>query len=101
MNEQLSTLTTGRNEPYLANKQAIAIDIQDLVVKYGSKRAVDGLTFTVPVGRFSDFLVPMDRVRQRLLKPFSASARPMRVKHMYSAMMLQARVCRYVFELGM
>ena len=58
MNEQLSTLTTGRNEPYLANKQAIAIDIQDLVVKYGSKRAVDGLTFTVPVGSIFGFLGP-------------------------------------------
>ena len=50
MNEQQSTLTTGRNESNLASKLAIAIDIQDLVVKYGSKRAVDGLTFTVPVG---------------------------------------------------
>ena len=58
MNKQQSTLTTGRNETYLANKQAIAIDIQDLVVKYGSKRAVDGLTFAVPVGSIFGFLGP-------------------------------------------
>ena len=44
MNEQQSTLTTGRNELQPAHKQAVAIDIEDLVVKYGSKRAVDGLT---------------------------------------------------------
>ena len=65
MNEQQSILTTERNQSHPANKRAIAIDIQDLVVKYGSKRAVDGLTFTVPVGSILDSLVPMDRVKQR------------------------------------
>jgi len=58
MNEQRSTLTTGRNESDQEHKLAIAIDIQDLVVKYGSKRAVDGLTFAVPVGSIFGFLGP-------------------------------------------
>jgi ABC-2 type transport system ATP-binding protein len=58
VSKQQSAMTTGQNESQLANKQAIAIDIQDLVVKYGSKRAVDGLTFTVPVGSIFGFLGP-------------------------------------------
>ncbi len=58
MNEQQSTLTTGRNVSGLEHNQAVAIGIQDLVVKYGSKRAVDGLTFTVPVGSIFGFLGP-------------------------------------------
>jgi ABC-2 type transport system ATP-binding protein len=58
MNEQQSILTTERNQSHPAYKQVIAIDIQDLVVKYGSKRAVDGLTFTVPVGSIFGFLGP-------------------------------------------
>ena len=101
MNEKQSTLTTGHNEPHSALKQAIAIDIQDLVVKYGSKRAVDGLTFTVPVGSILDSWVPMDRVRQPPLKPFSASAHPMLEEHRCSAMKLRARAGRYALELGM
>ena len=101
MNDQQSILTEGRNELHPEHKQAIAIDIQDLVVKYGSKRAVDGLTFTVPVGSVLDFLAPMDRVRQQPLKPFSAFAHPMKVKHTCWALMWRARACRYVLELGM
>jgi ABC-2 type transport system ATP-binding protein len=58
MNEQQSILTAGRNELHPEHKQAIAINIQNLVVKYGSKRAVDGLTFTVPVGSIFGFLGP-------------------------------------------
>ena len=58
MNEQQSILTTEGNHSHPANKQAIAIDIQDLVVKYSSKRAVDRLTFTVPVGSIFGFLGP-------------------------------------------
>jgi ABC-type multidrug transport system ATPase subunit len=58
MNEQQSTLTTGPNESHSPLKQALAIDIQDLVAKYGSKKAVDGLTFTVPVGSIFGFLGP-------------------------------------------
>lgn len=57
MNEQQNILAT-RNRSQSATRQAIAIEIQDLVVKYGSKRAVDGLTFTVPVGSIFGFLGP-------------------------------------------
>jgi ABC-2 type transport system ATP-binding protein len=38
--------------------QAAAIEIRDLVVTYGSKRAVDGLSLTVPVGTIYGFLGP-------------------------------------------
>ena len=58
MNEQQSILTTERNQSHPEYNQAIAIDIQDLVVKYSSKRAVDGLTFNVPVGSIFGFLGP-------------------------------------------
>jgi ABC-type multidrug transport system ATPase subunit len=58
MHEQQSKLTARRNELHPTYKQATAIDIQDLVVKYGSKRAVDGLTFTVPIGSIFGFLGP-------------------------------------------
>jgi hypothetical protein len=58
MNQQLSTLITTRDESHKERKQAIAIEIQNLVVKYGSKRAVDRLTFNVPVGSIFGFLGP-------------------------------------------
>ncbi len=58
MNDQESILTEGCDELHPERKPAIAIDIQNLVVKYGSKRAVDGLTFTVPVGSIFGFLGP-------------------------------------------
>jgi ABC-2 type transport system ATP-binding protein len=58
MNQQQSTLITTRDESRSETKQAIAIDIRNLVVKYGSKRAVDGLTFIVPVGSIFGFLGP-------------------------------------------
>ncbi len=35
-----------------------AIEIEDLVVSYGRKRAVDGLSLTVPVGSVYGFLGP-------------------------------------------
>ena len=58
MNQQQSTLIAGREETPKERKQAIAIEIQNLVVMYGSKRAVDGLTFNVPVGSIFGFLGP-------------------------------------------
>lgn len=58
MNEQQNILATGRDGSQSATRQAIAIEIQDLVVKYGSTRAVDGLTFTVPAGSIFGFLGP-------------------------------------------
>ncbi len=58
MHDQQSTLTGGGIELHPEPKPGIAIDIQDLVVKYGSKRAVDGLSFTVPVGSIFGFLGP-------------------------------------------
>ncbi|HEX9134267.1 MAG TPA: ABC transporter ATP-binding protein [Ktedonobacteraceae bacterium] len=59
MSEEKSTsIVPGNNELRPAHGQAAAIEIHDLVVKYGSKRAVDGLTFTVPTGTIFGFLGP-------------------------------------------
>src|SRR5260370_7093549 len=59
MSEEKSTsIAPGSNELRPAYGQAAAIEIHDLVVKYGSKRAVDGLTFTVPTGTIFGFLGP-------------------------------------------
>ncbi len=58
MSEQRSRLITIPDEFQKERKPAIAINIQSLVVKYGSKRAVDELTFAVPVGSIFGFLGP-------------------------------------------
>jgi len=59
MSEEKSTsIVPGNNELRPAHGQAAAIEIHDLVVKYGSKRAVDSLTFTVPTGTIFGFLGP-------------------------------------------
>ncbi len=58
MSEQHSAVTAGPEKSHSEVKQLIAINIQNLVVKYGSKRAVDGLSFTVPVGSIFGFLGP-------------------------------------------
>ncbi len=89
MYEQQSTLTTGRNESYLESKQAIAIEIQDLVVKYGSKRALDGLTFTMPVGSIFGFLGPNGSGKTTTIKALlglrsSSSAWLQHLYHPYS-----------------
>jgi ABC-2 type transport system ATP-binding protein len=58
MNEQQNTLIKTSDALQMERAPAMAIDIQNLVVKYGSKRAVDGLSFTVPVGSIFGFLGP-------------------------------------------
>ena len=58
MNEQQNILLKARDVLHEERAPAMAIDIQNLVVKYGSKRAVDGLTFAVPVGSIFGFLGP-------------------------------------------
>jgi ABC-2 type transport system ATP-binding protein len=52
-----TTPTPGAPPPPGGNADA-AIDIQDLVVSYGGKRAVDGLTLRVPRGAIFGFLGP-------------------------------------------
>ena len=56
--EKRTSMAPGNNELRLAHGQATAIELHDLVVKYGSKRAVDGLTFTVPTATIFGFLGP-------------------------------------------
>lgn len=45
-------------EPRVPDHEQTAIEIQDLVVSYGRKRAVDGLSLRVPVGSVYGFLGP-------------------------------------------
>ncbi len=54
----MTTAIAGREEPRLARPQAVAIEIEGLVVRYGDTRAVDGLSLVVPCGSVFGFLGP-------------------------------------------
>jgi len=58
MSDRERSLTATGSPSLLPANQQAAIDIRDLVVTYGAKRAVDGLTFTVPRGAIFGFLGP-------------------------------------------
>jgi ABC-2 type transport system ATP-binding protein len=77
MSEKKSTsMATGRKGSPPANQQTTAIEIRDLVVKYGSKRAVDGLTFTVPTGTIFGFLGPNGSGKTTTIKALLGFRRP-------------------------
>ena len=50
--------TRGTGEAPVPEDGRAAIEVEDLVVSYGRKRAVDGLSLTVPVGSVYGFLGP-------------------------------------------
>lgn len=50
--------TLARGEAAVPDGGRSAIEIQDLVVSYGRRRAVNGLSLTVPAGSVYGFLGP-------------------------------------------
>lgn len=100
MSEEKSTsLAPGSNELRTAYGQAAAIEIHDLVVKYGSKRAVDGLTFTVPTGTIFGFLGPNGSGKTTTIKallgfrqPDGGSARVLGYDAVNQSLQVRARI---------
>lgn len=69
-------MATAKKESLPAHGQAAAIEIHGLVVKYGSKPAVDGLTFTVPTGTIFGFLGPNGSGKTTTIKTLLGFRRP-------------------------
>lgn len=107
MNEEKYTSTaTGRKRSLPANQQVTAIEIRDLVVKYGAKRAVDGLTFAVPTGAIFGFLGPNGSGKTTTIKallgfrpPDQGSARVCGYDVVSQSLQVRARV-GYVSEIN-
>lgn len=98
------SMATAKKESLLAYGQAAAIEIHDLVVKYGSKRAVDGLTFRVPAGTIFGFLGPNGSGKTTTIKtllgfrpPDGGSARVLGYDVVSQSLQVRARV-GYVSE---
>ncbi len=98
------SMATAKKESLPAHGQAAAIEIHDLVVKYGSKRAVDGLTFRVPAGTIFGFLGPNGSGKTTTIKtllgfrpPDGGSARVLGYDVVSQSLQVRARV-GYVSE---
>ncbi len=98
------SMVTAKKESLPAHGQAAAIEIHDLVVKYGSKRAVDGLTFRVPAGTIFGFLGPNGSGKTTMIKtllgfcpPDGGSARVLGYDVVSQSLQVRARV-GYVSE---
>src|SRR5258708_809478 len=99
-----NTMVTAKKESLPAHGQAAAIEIHDLVVKYGLKRAVDGLTFRVPAGTIFGFLGPNGSGKTTMIKtllgfrpPDGGSARVLGYDVVSQSLQVRARV-GYVSE---
>ena len=67
---------TARGETTGPENELAAIEIEDLVVSYGRKRAVDGLSLTVPVGSVYGFLGPNGAGKTTTIKTLLGFRRP-------------------------
>jgi ABC-2 type transport system ATP-binding protein len=105
MSEEKSiSMATAKKESLPAYGQTAAIEIHNLVVKYGSKRAVDGLTFRVPAGTIFGFLGPNGSGKTTTIKtllgfrpPDGGSARVLGYDVVSQSLQVRARV-GYVSE---
>ncbi len=68
--------TSARGEAPVPEDELAAIEIEDLVVSYGRKRAVDGLSLTVPVGSVYGFLGPNGAGKTTTIKTLLGFRRP-------------------------
>lgn len=98
------SMATAKKESLPAHGQAAAIEIHGLVVKYGSKRAVNGLTFRVPAGTIFGFLGPNGSGKTTTIKtllgfrpPDGGSARVLGYDVVSQSLQVRARV-GYVSE---
>jgi ABC-2 type transport system ATP-binding protein len=98
------SMATAKKESLPAHGQAAAIEIHGLVVKYGSKRAVNDLTFRVPAGTIFGFLGPNGSGKTTTIKtllgfrpPDGGSARVLGYDVVSQSLQVRARV-GYVSE---
>jgi ABC-2 type transport system ATP-binding protein len=70
------TDTPTRGEASVSGRNRAAIEIEDLIVSYGRKRAVDGLSLTVPVGSVFGFLGPNGAGKTTTIKALLGFRRP-------------------------
>jgi ABC-2 type transport system ATP-binding protein len=72
----MATATAERAAPVSAGTAEAAIRIENLVVNYGPKRAVDGLSLTVPLGSIYGFLGPNGAGKTTTVKTLLGLRRP-------------------------
>lgn len=65
-----------RETPPVGGQQKAAIEIDNLVVNYGQKRAVDGLSLSVPVGSVYGFLGPNGSGKTTTIKTLLGLRKP-------------------------
>ena len=94
------------NEPAAESKTPAAIDLQNLVVKYGERPAVNGLSLTVPAGAIFGFLGPNGAGKTTtikallgLRKPDAGSAKVLGYDAVTESLEVRARV-GYVSEVN-
>ena len=94
------------NEPAAERKTPAAIELQNLVVKYGERPAVNGLSLTVPAGAIFGFLGPNGagktttiKAMLGLRKPDAGSARVLGYDAVTQSLEVRARV-GYVSEVN-
>ena len=67
---------SARGEARVPNNEWATLEIEDLVVSYGRKLAVDGLSLTVPVGSVYGFLGPNGAGKTTTIKTLLGFRRP-------------------------
>ncbi len=94
------------NQPTAESKTLAAIELQNLMVKYGTHTAVNGLSLTVPVGTIFGFLGPNGAGKTTTIKallglrqPESGSARVLGYDAVTQSLEVRARV-GYVSEVN-
>lgn len=102
----MATMTMSQQEATPLTSEAAAIEINNLVVNYGNKRAVDGLTLTVPTGSVYGFLGPNGAGKTTTIKtllgfrqPNGGSAKVMGYDIVSQSLQLRAHV-GYVSEVN-
>ncbi len=102
----MSTTTAIKQEALPVTSEAAAIEINNLVVSYGDKRAVDGLSLSVPIGSVYGFLGPNGAGKTTTIKtllgfrqPNGGSAKVLGYDIVTQSLALRARV-GYVSEVN-
>src|SRR5689334_3295849 len=102
----MAVKTATPSAPQAGTADVPAIELQDLVVAYGAKRAVDGLSLRVPAGTVFGFLGPNGSGKTTTIKtllgfrrPDGGSARVLGYDCVRDSLALRARV-GYVSEVN-
>jgi ABC-2 type transport system ATP-binding protein len=104
--ERSRASVTAAQEPIVTSKGSAAIELHNLVVKYGEHPAVNGLNLTVPTGAIFGFLGPNGAGKTTTIKamlglrpPDGGSARVLGYDAMTQSLAVRARV-GYVSEVN-